>query len=184
MAILTFWSIFMWIWSISSVWWMSASDLSDLIQWIKSRSLGPPSLCWPYFLGSTSDVAWLDWRKHDCVEANIKQGWCQKHVSETSFASVSVAVTRETCKSTAKSMICFEALLTVWHPLYPLNHRISLTHWRSWNLIYECLHLRLHSRLHSRPFHQNSNSLRPVLSLFLVFLGFRDIRDCLETDMK
>jgi hypothetical protein len=35
---------------------------------IESRSLGPPSLCWPYFLGSTSDVAWtwLDWRKHDC----------------------------------------------------------------------------------------------------------------------
>jgi hypothetical protein len=48
-----------------------------------SESLGPPSLCWPYFLGSTSDVAWLDWRKHDCFETNIKQGWCQKHVTET-----------------------------------------------------------------------------------------------------
>jgi hypothetical protein len=38
---------------------------------------------------------------------------CYRNSFETRFASVSVAVTRETGKTTAKSMICFEALLTV-----------------------------------------------------------------------
>jgi hypothetical protein len=38
---------------------------------------------------------------------------CYGNSFETRFTSVSVVVTRETCKSTAKSMICFKALLTV-----------------------------------------------------------------------
>jgi hypothetical protein len=47
-------------------------------------------------------------------------------------------------------------------------------------LIYEYLHLRVFRGF----LQQHSISFRPVLSLFLVLLGFRDIRDCLETDMK